>query len=219
MVVDGAQVRALLLGEDRVAAGADAHLCVDTSTIAPAEAREIGAALAERDLRFVDAPVTGSSPRARDATLTIMAGGAPDDVARARPLLEAMGRLVVHVGDSAGQVLKLVNNAVAAANAAVLAQALVVARATGVDLDALVQVMRAEAGAARCSTSRPSRCSATTSPPCSRPSTCSRTSGAALLPGRTRASFPPAGQQVATLVAAMGRGHGADDFCGVVVEV
>ena len=100
MVVDGAQVRALLLGENGVAAGAEPRtLCVDTSTIAPAEAREIGAALAERDLRFVDAPVTGSSPRARDATLTIMAGGAPDDVARARPLLEAMGRLVVHVGD------------------------------------------------------------------------------------------------------------------------
>jgi hypothetical protein len=52
-------------------------LCLDMSTIAPGEAREIGAALAQRGLRFVDAPVTGSSPRARDATLTIMAGGAP----------------------------------------------------------------------------------------------------------------------------------------------
>src|SRR5215207_10278561 len=84
MVVDGSHVRALLLGEDGVADGAaPGTLCVDTSTIAPAEAREIGSALARRGLRFADAPVTGSSPRARDATLTIMAGGAPEDVARA----------------------------------------------------------------------------------------------------------------------------------------
>jgi 3-hydroxyisobutyrate dehydrogenase-like beta-hydroxyacid dehydrogenase len=118
------------------------------STIAPGDSRRIAAALAQRGIGFVDAPVTGSSPKAQDGTLTIMAGGAPDDFARARPLFEAMGELIVHVGDEVGQgeMVKLINNAVAAANAHTLAQALVVGRATGIDLDALAQVMAAGSG-------------------------------------------------------------------------
>jgi 3-hydroxyisobutyrate dehydrogenase len=149
IVVDGPQVEAVLLGPDGVAHGAaPGLLCVDMSTIAPAQARAIGGALDELGMRFVDAPVTGSSPRAEDGTLTIMAGGSDEDVARARPLLEVMGRVIVHVGPlGQGQTVKLINNAVAAANASTLAQALVVGRATGVDLDALVQVMEAGSGA------------------------------------------------------------------------
>jgi 3-hydroxyisobutyrate dehydrogenase-like beta-hydroxyacid dehydrogenase len=149
MVVDGAQVRDVLLGEDGVAAGAAAGtLCVDMSTIAPGDSRRIAAALAERDIGFVDAPVTGSSPKAEDGTLTIMASGAPEHRERARPLFEVMGELIVEVGDDVGlgEMVKLINNAVAAANAHTLAQALVVGRATGVDLDALTQVMAAGSG-------------------------------------------------------------------------
>ena len=148
MVVDGPQVEALLLGPDGVAEGAaPGTLCVDMSTIAPAQTRAIGAALAEREIRFVDAPVTGSSPRAEDGTLTIMAGGTPEDFGRARPFLGAMGRLVVHVGElGQGQTVKIINNAVAATNLSTLAQALIVGRATGVDLEALVRVMGAGSG-------------------------------------------------------------------------
>jgi 3-hydroxyisobutyrate dehydrogenase len=149
MVVDGAQVTEVLLGEKGVAEGATGGtLCVDMSTIAPGDSRRIAAALAEREIGFVDAPVTGSSPKAEDGTLTIMAGGAPDHVARAQPLFEAMGELIVHVGDEVGlgEMVKLINNAVAAANAHTLAQALVVGRATGVDLDALTKVMGAGSG-------------------------------------------------------------------------
>jgi 3-hydroxyisobutyrate dehydrogenase len=149
MVVDGDQVREVLLGEDGVAAGAgEGTLCVDMSTIAPGDSRAIAEALAERGIRFVDAPVTGSSPKAQDGTLTIMAGGAKEDFERARPLFEAMGELIVHVGGQVGQgeMVKLINNAVAAANAHTLAQALVVGRGTGVDLDALTQVMGAGSG-------------------------------------------------------------------------
>jgi 3-hydroxyisobutyrate dehydrogenase-like beta-hydroxyacid dehydrogenase len=149
MVVDGPQVEAVLLAGDGVAAGAPpGTLCVDMSTIAPSDARRIGAALGERAIRFMDAPVTGSSPRAEDGTLTIMAGGAAEDYERARELLEVMGALVLHVGELGhGQTIKLINNAVAAANASALAQALLVGRATGVDLDALVAVMGAGSGA------------------------------------------------------------------------
>jgi 3-hydroxyisobutyrate dehydrogenase-like beta-hydroxyacid dehydrogenase len=149
MVVDGAQVTEVLLGEDGVGQGAAAGtLCVDMSTIAPGDSRRIAAALAEREIGFVDAPVTGSSPKAEDGTLTIMASGAPDHVARSQPLFEAMGELIVHVGDEVGlgEMVKLINNAVAAANAHTLAQALVVGRATGVDLDALTRVMGAGSG-------------------------------------------------------------------------
>jgi 3-hydroxyisobutyrate dehydrogenase-like beta-hydroxyacid dehydrogenase len=148
MVVDGPQVEALLLGPDGVAEGAaPGTLCVDMSTIAPAQTRAIGAALAEREIRFVDAPVTGSSPRAEDGTLTIMAGGTPEDFGRARPFLGAMGRLVVHVGGlGQGQTVKIINNAVAATNLSTLAQALILGRATGVDLEALVRVMSAGSG-------------------------------------------------------------------------
>jgi 3-hydroxyisobutyrate dehydrogenase len=149
MVVDGAQVTEVLLGDDGVASGAaDGTLCVDMSTIAPGDSRRIAAALQERGIGFVDAPVTGSSPKAEDGTLTIMAGGAPEQFERARPLFEVMGELIVHVGDEVGQgeMVKLINNAVAAANANTLAQALVVGRATGVDLDALTRVMSAGSG-------------------------------------------------------------------------
>jgi 3-hydroxyisobutyrate dehydrogenase len=148
MVVDGAQVKEVLLGEHGVAQGAAAGtLCVDMSTIAPGDSRRIAAALDERGIGFVDAPVTGSSPKAQDGTLTIMAGGAASDFERARPLFDAMGELIVHVGEvGQGEMVKLINNAVAAANAHTLAQALVVARGTGVDLDALIQVMGAGSG-------------------------------------------------------------------------
>jgi 3-hydroxyisobutyrate dehydrogenase-like beta-hydroxyacid dehydrogenase len=143
MVVDGDQVREVLLGEQGVAQGADrGTLCVDMSTIAPAQTRAIGAQLHERGLALLDAPVTGSSPKAQDGTLTIMAGGRAADFERVKALLEIMGALVVHAGPLGhGETIKIINNAVAAANAATVAEALLVGQATGVDLDALVQVM------------------------------------------------------------------------------
>jgi 3-hydroxyisobutyrate dehydrogenase-like beta-hydroxyacid dehydrogenase len=147
MVVDGAQVEEMLLGDDGAAAGAnDGTLFVDMSTIGPVDARRIGAALAERGHGFVDAPVTGSAPKAEDGTLTIMAGGSDADIDRAMPLFEAMGELIVHVGElGMGQQAKVISNAVAATNCATLAQGLVVGRRTGVDLGALLKVMGAGA--------------------------------------------------------------------------
>ena len=118
------------------------------STISPGDSRRIAAALAERGVRMLDAPVTGSSPRAEAGTLTIMAGGAAEDFARAEPLLQAMGEVIVHVGElGQGEMLKLINNSLGAANAAALAEALLLAKATGVDLDAFVEVTSAGSGA------------------------------------------------------------------------
>ena len=149
MVVDGPQVEAMLLGEDGAVAGAPrGALFVDMSTIAPADARRLASILRERGHGLVDAPVTGSAPRAQDATLTIMAGGEAEDVDAAMPLLEAMGKLIVRAGGPGhGQAVKVLSNAVTAINCATLAQALVVGRQEGLDLDALVEVMRAGSAA------------------------------------------------------------------------
>src|ERR1700730_11713761 len=120
MVVDGEQVSSVLVGKNGVIEAAHEQLlCVDMSTIAPKDTRRIGAALKERGVALLDAPVTGSSPRAQAGTLTIMAGGEERDFARAKPLLETMGTLVVHVGKlGQGEMLKLINNSLGAANAA-----------------------------------------------------------------------------------------------------
>jgi 3-hydroxyisobutyrate dehydrogenase-like beta-hydroxyacid dehydrogenase len=117
------------------------------STIAPADSVRIGERLAADGVGFLDAPVTGSRPRAEDATLTIMAGGKADDFERALPVLEAMGKLVVHVGPQGhGSMVKLLNNTTAAVNALAVAEALVAARAAGVDAEKLRQVMAAGSG-------------------------------------------------------------------------
>jgi 3-hydroxyisobutyrate dehydrogenase-like beta-hydroxyacid dehydrogenase len=143
MVVDGAQVEQMLLGPEGAVEGArEGTLFVDMSTIGPADARRLGAELRERGHGFVDAPVTGSAPKAEDGTLTIMAGGSDEDMERAMPLLKAMGEIIVHVGEvGTGQQVKVLSNAVSAVNCATLAQALVAGRRAGVDLEALLKVM------------------------------------------------------------------------------
>jgi 3-hydroxyisobutyrate dehydrogenase-like beta-hydroxyacid dehydrogenase len=149
MVVDAAQVEQVLLADQGVAAGArgDGLLCVDMSTIGPAATRRIGAELAQRGIGLVDAPVTGSAPKAEDGTLTIMVGGEDQDFSRIRPLFQAMGELIVHIGPLGhGQMAKLINNAVAGVNTAVVGEALLLARRAGVDVDALLTVMGAGSG-------------------------------------------------------------------------
>lgn len=148
MVVDGGQVAELLLGASgAIEAARPGLLCMDMSTIAPPDTRRIGAALAERGAAMLDAPVTGSAPRAEDGSLTIMVGGEESDYSRALPVLETLGSLIVHVGElGQGEMVKLINNAIGAANAATVAEALVLGAATGIDLDALVAVVGAGSG-------------------------------------------------------------------------
>jgi 3-hydroxyisobutyrate dehydrogenase len=143
MVVDGPQVEAILLGEDGALSGArESSLFIDMSTIAPATARSLAETIAARGHAFVDAPVTGSSPKAEAGTLTIMCGGSQADVERARPLFEVMGEKIVHAGEAGqGQAVKVLSQGVTAVNCATLAQAITVGRRTGLDLDALLDVM------------------------------------------------------------------------------
>ena len=148
---DGArrpEVEEVLFGDRGAADGMRRGcLAIDMSTISPTASVRIGERLAADGIGFLDAPVTGSRPKAEDGTLTIMAGGEADDFERARPVLEAMGKLVVHVGPQGhGSMVKLLNNTTAAVNALAVAEALVAAKAAGVDPDKLREVMAAGSG-------------------------------------------------------------------------
>jgi 3-hydroxyisobutyrate dehydrogenase len=219
MLVDGEQVAATLLGEEGVVAGAhDGLLCVDCTTIGPPQTRAIGAALREHGVRMLDAPVTGSSPRAQDGTLTIMVGGERQDFERARELLQSMGALVRHVGElGQGEMLKLINNSLGAANAAALAEALLLAAASGIELDALVEVVSNGSGAS-------AQLDLKAAPMAAHDFTtlfktehmlkdvrlCLDEAQAAGVP------FPAADHARELLIAAMGRGHAADDYCSLI---
>jgi 3-hydroxyisobutyrate dehydrogenase-like beta-hydroxyacid dehydrogenase len=145
MVVDSPQVEQVLFGDGGAAEGlGEGDLAIDMSTIAPSASRAIADRLAERGVAFLDAPVTGSRPKAEAGTLTIMVGGPRAAFERARPLLEAMGELIVHVGPQGhGSMAKVIANTVTAINAAALAEALTMARAAELDLGAFLEVARA----------------------------------------------------------------------------
>jgi 3-hydroxyisobutyrate dehydrogenase-like beta-hydroxyacid dehydrogenase len=140
MVVDGPQVEDMV--GQALEGARDNTLFVDMSTIAPGTARALNERLSEAGHRFLDAPVTGSSPKARAGTLVIMVGGDAADLERAMPLLEVMGEKIVHCGPAGqGQAVKVIANTITAINAATLAQGITVARQAGVDLDALLESM------------------------------------------------------------------------------
>jgi 3-hydroxyisobutyrate dehydrogenase-like beta-hydroxyacid dehydrogenase len=150
MVPDSPEVEAVLLGDEGAAAGMDAGaLAIDMSTIAPTASVAIAERLREQaGAHFLEAPVTGSRPKAEDGTLTIMAGGEEAAFERARPLFESMGTLVLHVGPAGhGQMIKLINNTLAAVNAAVLGECVVLAEAAGVDKEKMREVVASGAGA------------------------------------------------------------------------
>jgi 3-hydroxyisobutyrate dehydrogenase len=149
MVPDSPEVESTLFGDDGAAAAlGGGALAIDMSTIAPTAAKAIGERLAERGIDFVEAPVSGSRPKAEDGTLTIMAGGADAAFERALPLFEAMGERIVHVGPPGhGQLAKLLTNTMGAVNAAALAEAVVTVKRAGVDPEAFLEVAAGSAGA------------------------------------------------------------------------
>jgi 3-hydroxyisobutyrate dehydrogenase-like beta-hydroxyacid dehydrogenase len=219
MVVDGPQVEQVLLGDDGAAHDAAAGtLFIDMSTIAPADARRIGAALDERGLAFVDAPVSGSAPKAEDGTLTIMAGGSDADFARARPFFEAMGEKIMHVGERGqGQTVKVISNTVGATNCATLAQALVVGKAAGVDLRSLVDVLGASSGGSYMVTLKAEPMLAHDYTPLFRLEHMLKDVGICLSESEAAgAPFPAAALARELYAAAIGRGLADEDFCAVL---
>jgi 3-hydroxyisobutyrate dehydrogenase-like beta-hydroxyacid dehydrogenase len=214
MVVDGPQVEAVL----DAAAPEAGSLCIDCSTIGPTATRAIGMRLQERQVALVDAPVTGSAPKAEDGTLTIMAGGSREDFERARPVLDAMGELIVHCGPLGhGQMVKLINNAVAATNAAVVGQALLVAARAGVDLDALLEVMRAGSGGSAMLELKAEPMRRHDYTPLFKLEHMLKDVRLCLEEGQAAgAPFPYAALTREVLSAAAGRGHGEHDFAALI---
>ena len=135
MLPDSPDVEAVILGEDGVIAGVrEGMLVIDMSTIAPATAREVHAALAERGVEAVDAPVSGGEPAAVDGQLSIMAGGSEAAVERAAPIFAELGKATTHIGEAgAGQVAKAANQVVVALTIQAVAEALTLASKAGVD--------------------------------------------------------------------------------------
>ncbi|HEY7982613.1 MAG TPA: NAD(P)-dependent oxidoreductase [Ktedonobacterales bacterium] len=151
MLPNAPEVEEVVLGARGVLEGAaPSTVVVDMSTIAPSASRRLAAACAERSVAFLDAPVSGGSVGAERGTLSIMVGGDADAYARARPVLEAMGRAdaIFHVGPSGtGEVVKLANNILCGVIAAGTAEALTMGVAHGVDAATLARIIGMSSGA------------------------------------------------------------------------
>ncbi|MYM61885.1 NAD(P)-dependent oxidoreductase [Pseudomaricurvus sp. HS19] len=117
------------------------------STVHPQLCRELAAAAGERGIYLIDAPVSGGGSAAADKTLTVMVGGSDEALEKMRPVLETFSGLLIHLGDvGAGQMAKLVNNSMMAANLAIAHQSLAAAAALGVDRDAFIQLVKVSSG-------------------------------------------------------------------------
>lgn len=145
MLPDSPDVEAVALGAggilDHARAGA---LFIDMSSIRPDKARTIAARAENSGLRFLDAPVSGGEQAAIDGTLSIMVGGPADVVAQATPVLEHLGKTIVHVGPvGSGQTVKAANQLIVAGNIELLAEALLFLEAHHVDTEAAISVLEA----------------------------------------------------------------------------
>lgn len=143
MVPDSPDVQDVLLSEGGVFAHAQpATLVIDFSSIRPDVTAQLAEEATRRGLRLIDAPVSGGEPGAKNASLSIMVGATEDDFAAAKPIMEVVGKTIVHVGpNGAGQTVKAANQLIVAGNIELLAEAITFLQAYGVDLDAAVKVL------------------------------------------------------------------------------
>ena len=148
-VSDTPDVEAVLAGETPPGALhglKEGALVIDMSTISPSATRDLAGRLAEKGAHMLDAPVSGGSEGAARGTLSIMVGGEAEDVARARPVFEAMGKAITHVGGhGAGQMVKLVNQILVVGHALAMSEALLFAQAGGLDLPLALEAVKAGA--------------------------------------------------------------------------
>jgi 3-hydroxyisobutyrate dehydrogenase len=130
-----------------IAAAAAGTLLIDSSTIDVTTAREVAARAAEKGLAMVDAPVSGGVGGAQAGTLTFMVGGTDDAFARARPILEHMGRTIVHAGGSGnGQAAKICNNMILGVSMIAVSEAFLLAEKLGLDAQRLFDISSKSSG-------------------------------------------------------------------------
>ena len=150
MVADGPVLIDLYTGRGDMCGSLRAGtLCMDMSTVSPVESLQVAAAVETAGARFVDAPVSGSTAPAEAGTLTIMAGGRAEDVETARPVLEAMGSRVFHMGPAgSGATIKLAVNSIVYGLGQAVAEGLVLAEAAGIRRETAYEVFAGSAIAA-----------------------------------------------------------------------
>jgi 3-hydroxyisobutyrate dehydrogenase len=214
-VSDTPDVEEVLFGRDGVAAGAAAGaLVIDCSTIDPAATRRFAARLAEQGIAFVDAPVTGGSEGARNATLAILVGGAPVDVERATPVLAAIGRTITHFGPvGAGQAAKAVNQVILAGTYLGVAEGLVLALKAGLDPGQVVEALSGGAAQSWVLANRSGRMLANEYPLGFKVALHLKDLGIALALARESGAVLPVAALAAQLEAGLvARGHADDDM-------
>ncbi len=142
-VTDSPQVEEVVFGVDGLINGLrHGALVIDCSTISPLRTQEFATRARERAVRWIDAPVSGGSEGAQRATLTIMVGGEDDDVARAQPVLRAMGSTITHVGPvGAGQWTKAINQVILAGTYLAVAEGITLGLKTGLDMNKVVAAL------------------------------------------------------------------------------
>lgn len=148
-VSDTPDLEAVVLGPDGAASTLrSGGVVVDCSTVSPSATAELAERLLERGIGLVDAPVSGGSEGAERGTLTIFVGGRDEDVAKARPVLEAFGSRITHLGPAgSGQMAKAVNQVMIAGTYATVGEGIALAEAAGLPLDRLVEALAGGAAA------------------------------------------------------------------------
>ena len=144
MLPNSPQVKQVVLGENGIADAMDEGcIFVDMSSIAPLASKEIGAALAAKNIEMLDAPVSGGEPKAVDGTLSIMVGGKKEIYDKVKEVLLCMGSSAVYCGDlGAGNTTKLANQIVVALNIAACAEAFTLSKKAGVDPELVFDAIR-----------------------------------------------------------------------------
>lgn len=148
MLPAGQHVEAVYLGESGLLAGLPANtLVIDSSTIAPETSRKVAEAAVEKQITFMDAPVSGGVGGAKAGTLTFICGGESDAFERAKPILDAMGKNIFHAGPhGAGQVAKICNNMLLAILMSGTSEALALGVKNGLDPAVLSEIMKQSSG-------------------------------------------------------------------------
>ena len=144
MLPNSPHVRSVALGEGGIADNAaEGTILIDMSSIDPVESKKIGAELARKGIRMMDAPVSGGEPKAIDGTLSVMVGGAKEDFDKYYDMLMVMAGSVVYVGElGSGNVAKLANQMIVACNISAVAEALTFAKKAGTDPELVYQAIR-----------------------------------------------------------------------------
>ena len=222
MVSDTPDVEAVLFGPSGVAEGAKpGTLVVDMSTISPSATRAFAERLAANGVSMLDGPVSGGSEGAKKGTLSIFIGGDAADLERARPVLQSLGTMITHVGPiGAGQAAKAVNQVILAGTYLGVAEGIVLAIKSGLDVEPLVQALSGGAAQSWVLTNRSGRMVANDYPLGFKVALHRKDLGIALeLARENGASLPVSALCEAIEAGLIGQGHADDDMSAVARSI